>query len=160
MSDSVGPCSPPGSSVHGIVQARILEWAAMPFSRGSSGPRDLTQVSRIAGRFFTAWATGIFNLDRIIYIYICMCVCIYICMYVCMYVRMYATSSFFSHSPFNFPSPPLICLSFLHSSLWIIKFKDVWWGWKQGRYLNWGDGMSHIGLLGGRGAFYARKAFA
>ena len=54
VSDSVGPCSPPGSSVHGILQARILEWAAMPFSRVSSGPRDLTQVSRIAGRFFTA----------------------------------------------------------------------------------------------------------
>ena len=48
--------SPPGSSVHGILQARILEWAAMPFSGGSSPPRDWTQVSRIAGRFFTIWA--------------------------------------------------------------------------------------------------------
>jgi len=48
----VGSCSPPGSSVHGILQARKLEWVAMPFSRGSSGPRDLTQVSHIAGRFF------------------------------------------------------------------------------------------------------------
>ena len=46
-------CSPPGSSVHGILQARILEWVAMPSSRGSSQPRDRTQVSRIAGRFFT-----------------------------------------------------------------------------------------------------------
>ena len=44
--------SPPGSSVHGILQARILEWVAMPFSRGSIQPRDGTQVSRIAGRFF------------------------------------------------------------------------------------------------------------
>ena len=44
--------SPPGSSVHGIVQARILEWAAIPFSRGSSWPRDWTWVSHIAGRFF------------------------------------------------------------------------------------------------------------
>ena len=45
--------SPPGSSVHGILQARILEWVAIPFSRGSSQPRDLTLVSYIAGRFFT-----------------------------------------------------------------------------------------------------------
>ena len=41
----------------GILQASILEWVAMPFSRGSSRPRDQTQVSRIAGRFFTDWAT-------------------------------------------------------------------------------------------------------
>ena len=46
-------CSPPGSSVHGILQARILEWVAMPFSRGSSHPRDWTQVSCIVGRFLT-----------------------------------------------------------------------------------------------------------
>ena len=50
-------CSPPGSSVHGILQARILEWLAMPFSRGSFQPRDRTWVSCIAGRFFTIWAT-------------------------------------------------------------------------------------------------------
>ena len=50
-------CSPPGSSVHGILQTRILEWVAMPSSRGSSQPRDWTQVSHIAGRFFTVWAT-------------------------------------------------------------------------------------------------------
>ena len=50
-------CSPPGSSVHGILQARILEWVAIPFSRGSSQPRDWTQPSLIAGRFFTIWAT-------------------------------------------------------------------------------------------------------
>ena len=51
-------CSPPGSSIHGILQARILEWIAIPFSRGSSWPRDQTQVSCTAGRFFTIWATG------------------------------------------------------------------------------------------------------
>ena len=50
-------CSPPGSSVHGILQARILEWVAISFSRGSSQPRDRTQVSRIAGRCFNLWAT-------------------------------------------------------------------------------------------------------
>ena len=46
-------CSPPGSSVHGIPQAGILEWVAISFSRGSSQPRDQTQVSCIAGRFFS-----------------------------------------------------------------------------------------------------------
>ena len=50
-------CSPPGSSVHGMSQARILEWVAIPFSRGSSWPRDQTHFSWIAGRFFTVWAT-------------------------------------------------------------------------------------------------------
>ena len=46
-------CHPPGSSVHGILQTRKLEWVAMPSSRGSSQPRDQTQVSRITGSFFT-----------------------------------------------------------------------------------------------------------
>ena len=46
-------CSLPGNSVHGILQARILEWVAMPFSRESFRPRDQAQVSCIAGRFFT-----------------------------------------------------------------------------------------------------------
>ena len=47
----------PGSSVHGILQARIMEWVAIPFSRGSSQPRDRTWVSCISSRFFTNWAT-------------------------------------------------------------------------------------------------------
>ena len=50
-------CGPPDSSVLGILWARILEWVAIPFSRGSSLPRNQTQVSCIAGRFFTIWAT-------------------------------------------------------------------------------------------------------
>ena len=50
-------CSLPGSSVHGILHARIMEWVAISFSRGSSWPRDWTQVSRIVGRHFTVWAT-------------------------------------------------------------------------------------------------------
>jgi len=49
--------SPPGFSVHGILQARILKWVAISFSRVSSRPRDQTQVSCITGRFFTVWAT-------------------------------------------------------------------------------------------------------
>ena len=47
-------CDPMDSIVHEILQARILEWVAFPFSRGSSQPRDQTQVSRIAGGFFTS----------------------------------------------------------------------------------------------------------
>ena len=46
----------PGSSVHGILQARILEWVAISFSRGSSRPRNRTWVCCIVGRFFTHWA--------------------------------------------------------------------------------------------------------
>ena len=50
-------CSLPRSSVHGIFQARVLEWVAISFSRGSSQPRDQTWVSCTVGRFFTIWAT-------------------------------------------------------------------------------------------------------
>ena len=59
VSNSLQPmnCSPPGSSVHVILQARILKWVAISFSRGSSQPRDQTWVSCTAGRFFTFWAT-------------------------------------------------------------------------------------------------------
>ena len=49
--------NPSDFSVHGILQARILQWVAIHFSRGSSWPRDQTQVSHIAGRFFTIWTT-------------------------------------------------------------------------------------------------------
>ena len=51
-------CSSLGSFAHGILQARILEWVAIPFSRGSSQTSDWTQVSCIAGRFFTVWTSG------------------------------------------------------------------------------------------------------
>ena len=61
VSCSIMDCSPPGFSVHGILQARILQWkkkilqwVVIPFSRGSSRPRDRTRVSYIAGRFFTS----------------------------------------------------------------------------------------------------------
>ena len=55
--DSVD-CSPPSSCVHGILQAGILEWVAIPFSRGFSQSRDPTQVSCIAGRLFTSEPPG------------------------------------------------------------------------------------------------------
>ena len=54
----------PGPSVHGILQARTLEWIAIPFSRGSSQPRDRTWVSCIAGRFFTDWNTRTSTLNK------------------------------------------------------------------------------------------------
>ena len=59
VSDSLWPHrrSQPGSSIHGIFQARVLEWVAISFSRESSWPRDWTQVSCIVGRCFTIWAT-------------------------------------------------------------------------------------------------------
>ena len=59
-------CSPTGSSVHGILQARILEWVAISFSRGSSRPRDQTQVSHTAGRCLNLWPTREAN----IYVYV------------------------------------------------------------------------------------------
>ena len=58
LSDSMD-CSPPVSSFHGILQARIPEWVAMSFSRGSSQLRDGTRLSYIAGRYFTIWATRV-----------------------------------------------------------------------------------------------------
>ena len=54
-------CDPMDCLVHGILQARIVEWVAFPFSRGSSQPRDRTQVSCIAGGFFTSWITRVFR---------------------------------------------------------------------------------------------------
>ena len=51
-------CSPPGSSAHEILQAWTLEWVTVPFSRGSSKPRNQTQVYHISGKFFTAEPTG------------------------------------------------------------------------------------------------------
>ena len=59
MPDSLRPHGLQPTSVYGILQARILEWAAISFSRGSSQPRDWTQVSCIAGRFFTIYTTRV-----------------------------------------------------------------------------------------------------
>ena len=53
----VRSCDPMDYTVHGVLQARELEWVALPFSRGSSQPRDQAQVSHIAGGFFTSWST-------------------------------------------------------------------------------------------------------
>ena len=68
MSNSCDPvdCSLPSSFVHGILQARILEWVAISFSRGSSRPRDRTQVSCIVGRFFTTWSCRRFHKNKLV----------------------------------------------------------------------------------------------
>ena len=81
MPDSLRPHGQwpaPSSSVHGIFQARVLEWIAISFSRGSSQPRDQTQVSRIVDRHFTVWATRevhsnnlLFNLFFVLSLFIC-----------------------------------------------------------------------------------------
>ena len=63
----------PGSSLRGILQARILEWVAIAFSRRSSWPRGWTQVSCIAGRFFMVWATREAQTTT------CVCVCVSVC---------------------------------------------------------------------------------
>ena len=83
MSDSCDPmdCSWPGSSVCGIFPARILEWAAISSSRGSSQPRDQIWVSCTAGRFFTGWGS------REAHVYICTCIYppIYLYQYWCLF---------------------------------------------------------------------------
>ena len=61
-------CSLPGSSVHGIFQAIVLEWIAISFSRGSSRPRDRTQVSCIIGTHFTVWSTSATLLFSILFL--------------------------------------------------------------------------------------------
>ena len=70
-------CSPSGSSAHGILQVRIVECVAIPFPRGSSQPRDWTQVSCTAGRFFIIWSTREALCIRKVYICIPMCAYIY-----------------------------------------------------------------------------------
>ena len=67
LCDPMG-CSPPGSSIHGISQVRMLQWVAIPFSRVSPQPRGWTQVSCLASRFFTIWTAKeniIFKLQKI-----------------------------------------------------------------------------------------------
>ena len=78
-------CTPPGSSVRGVLQARILEWAAFPFSRGSSQPRDRTQVSHIADRFFTVWATST-NFIIVTYLYFFLVIALELDIYIYMYI--------------------------------------------------------------------------
>ena len=68
-------CSPPGSSVHGILQATILEWVAMSFSRGSSWPRNCTQISCNDRQILDHWVT---REGCILKLYTCSYTCVYI----------------------------------------------------------------------------------
>ena len=68
--DSLRPHGPPGSSAHGILQARTLEWVIIPFSKESSLPTNQIQVSCTGGRFFTVWVT------REVYVYLQVCICV------------------------------------------------------------------------------------
>ena len=79
MSDSLWPQGCKGSSVYGILQARILKWVTISFSRGSCWPRDRTYVSCTAGRFLTIWATREAQICMYIHIYIYIYIYIYIC---------------------------------------------------------------------------------
>ena len=78
-------CSLPGSSVHGILQAWILEWVAIPSARGSSQPRDPTQASRIgiAGGFFTIWTIREAHMNARVYIYMYICINTHIHTHIC-----------------------------------------------------------------------------
>ena len=58
-------CNPSGSSVHGILQVRMLEWVFIPFSKGFSQPRDWTQISCVAVRFFTSEPPGKFMANEL-----------------------------------------------------------------------------------------------
>ena len=86
-------CSLPGSSVHGFLQARLLEWVAIPFSTGSAPPRDQTQISCIAGGFFTVWSTReahtiLYTYTIILYIFKWSMITVYV--QVILYYFMYA----------------------------------------------------------------------
>ena len=73
-------CSLPGSSIYGIFQARVLEWVAISFSRGSSWPRDRTRVSCIVGRCLTVWATREVHQGSVIWsqnLLVCLIPCIF-----------------------------------------------------------------------------------
>ena len=98
-------CSLPGSSVHGILQARIIKWVDISFSRGSCQPRDQTLVSFIADRFFTVWA----NRE----------VCIYILMFNSSTVSISLWPHGLQHARFPCPSlPPRACSNPCPLSRW------------------------------------------
>ena len=87
-------------TVHGILQARILEWVPFPFCRGSSQPRDWPQVSRVAGGFFTSWDTREAHATA------------------CLPLKVYFLSLLVKSTPFStFVSPPLIPSSLLTTTL-------------------------------------------
>ena len=101
-------CSLPGSSCHGILQARVLEWVAIPFSRGSSWPRDQIWVFHIAGRFIIIWAT------RETLLIACIC--------------LYKMNQFWSISLINIPI--IHWYDLVHSIVVIYKTLNNFFSWK------------------------------
>jgi len=147
-------------TVHGLLQGRILEWVASPFSRGSSQPRDQTQVSRIAGGFFTSCATReILNLPTYLYIclspnYLSVCLSVYEDTYLpclsiypptCLPVYLPTCLSIylFAYLP-TYPRTCLIYISiYIHTSRYIWRERGnrynyrglPWWLRREGIYL-------------------------
>ena len=97
-------CSLPGSSLHGILQARVLEWVTSSFSRGSSWPRDRTWVSPIPGRHFNLWVTREAWSLLVTYLY----------------RLLYMCQS--QSSELSFPSYPLLTISFFSVSVTLFWF--------------------------------------
>ena len=114
MSDSCDRmgCNPPGSTVHGIFQSRILEWVAFSLPRGSSWPRGRTWASWTANRFFTDWASREAQSQLLpIYIWILK---FYYCLALWNLFRLLLVPSFFSHvQPFA-----LLSLGFSRQEYW------------------------------------------
>ena len=104
-------CNLPGSSVYGFLQARILEWVAISFFKGSSQPRDQTCVSCIAGGFFIAEPLGkpLWSTFQLVYMYVCMHAytqetLIYMYMHMCMsgLILMFVQPTFSIRSTYHF----------------------------------------------------------
>ena len=113
-----------GSSVHGIFQARVLEWIAISFSRGSSPPRNRTRVSLIAGRHFTIWATFVIPLleqlpKKIhfyeVYTYFCLCIMYKYIYCVCMCVLSHV---WFFPIPWTVPCQAPLSMGFSRQEYW------------------------------------------
>ena len=94
-------CSLPGSSVRGILQARILGWVAIPFSRESSQTREWTWVSLFAGRFFTIWATREAHMYVYIYIFLFVFFSIIVHLGYWMYFHVLYSRTLFIHPVYN-----------------------------------------------------------
>ena len=111
-------CNPPGSSVHGILQARILEWVAISFSRGSSGPRDWTRISYTGKQILYHWAwEALRYLDR--------------CINVCFHLKLNLNAednSKFTQLLFFFPTYKICKVSHLKHEIHVKRPKNTH-GW-------------------------------
>ena len=121
-------CSPPGSSTHGILQARTLEWVAMPSSRGSSRPRDQTEISHIVSRFFTVWAireapcTVVFFVISVYFAILCVFYTFYVFYWTFMYFIFYIYVFYiYCANLTELPSSLVIFLGSIHVSVSIIQ---------------------------------------